>query len=157
MRGSVLIAASSTSSGLSDISPSCLHLSLKMRWHCTSFTRQLNFVISSCCTSSRVISFGKFAFEGLLQNEFGDQPYGSRWSYYGYQSMDPELSKWTNLLALGLYPFVFHALAFVFTFLHTRPRSFWTRFDSEAKRAERVARARLEPPPGSSAPPTQQL
>jgi len=104
-----------------------------------------------------IISFGKFAFEGLLQNEFGDQPYGSRWSYFGYQSMDPVLSKWTNLLALGLYPFVFHALAFVFTFLHTRPRSFWTRFDSEAKRAERIARARLEPPPGSSAPPAQQL
>lgn len=67
----------------------------------------------------------------MLENEFGEAPHGSEYSYYASQSMDPKLSKWTNLLALAVFPLLFHALASLFTYLHTRPQSFWGRFDTQ--------------------------
>lgn len=84
----------------------------------------------------------KYAFEGLIQNEFRGA-LGSTWSWYQDQSLDPNFSRWTNLLALGVYPFLFHALASAFTFLHTRPQSFWTQFDSASAKEAREQRARL--------------
>lgn len=91
------------------------------------------------------ISFGRFAFEGLIENEFG-QPTGSQWNWYTRQSLAPNFSKWTNLLALCVYPLGFHVIASLFTFLHTRPKSFWTKFDSPAKRLATEQRAQLLEP-----------
>jgi hypothetical protein len=51
------------------------------------------------------ISFGRFAFEGLIENEFG-QPTGSQWNWYTRQSLAPNFSKWTNLLVCN-HPYLF--------------------------------------------------
>jgi len=90
------------------------------------------------------LSFGKFAFEGLLENEFNDAPVGSEFNYYMRNNLDPNLSRWTNLLILAVYPLIFHVGAALFTFLWTRPQSFWTQFDSRSRRAKRTRKARLE-------------
>eukprot|EP00965_Chrysotila_dentata_P076119 2514911-Pleurochrysis_carterae.AAC.4 len=73
------------------------------------------------------ISFGKYAFEAMLLNEFGTVPYGTEWNLYNsnLQSLDPTLTRWTNLLVLMVYPLIFHALAILASFLQTRPKSFW--------------------------------
>ena len=65
------------------------------------------------------------------------------------QSIDPALSRWTNMLVLMIYPVIFHALAFAFTFFHTRPKSFWRpvedflhrRFPKTFRRRENMAHA----------------
>lgn len=90
------------------------------------------------------ISFGKFAFEGLLENEFNDAPVGSEYNYYLRNNLDPNLSRWTNLLVLAVFPFLFHVGAALFTFLWTRPQSFWMRFESKRGHAARIAKARLD-------------
>jgi len=73
------------------------------------------------------LSFGKYALEGMLRNEFGTVPYGSQWNLFNsiLQSLDPTLSRWSNLLILMGYPFGFHLLALASSFLQTRPKSFW--------------------------------
>lgn len=93
-------------------------------------------------------------------------------------SMSPTFSKWTNLLALAAcasphsllpsthkylhspgrlpccsYPVGFHCIAALFTFLHTRPQSFWTALDSPARKLAREQRARLEEPKEGQAAP----
>jgi ABC-type Mn2+/Zn2+ transport system ATPase subunit len=90
------------------------------------------------------ISFGKFAFEGLVQNEFNDAPIGSEYNYYLRNNVDPNLSRWSNLIILAVYPLLFHCGAALFTFLWTRPQSFWTRFESRRGHAARIAKARLD-------------
>ena len=105
------------------------------------------FFLPSCLMPPLVnipyfISFAKYAYEGLLENEFRLQA-NSEWSWYQKQSLDPNFSRWTNLLVVALFPFLFHALASTFTFLHTRPKSFWTGLiDSETRKRIREQRAR---------------
>ena len=50
-----------------------------------------------------------------------------RWNLFNsiLQSLDPSLSRWSNLLILMGYPFGFHFLALASSFLQTRPKSFW--------------------------------
>ena len=39
---------------------------------------------------------------------------------------DTSLSKWQDLLILMVWPIIFHAAALLFSFAHTRPKSYWT-------------------------------
>jgi len=73
------------------------------------------------------ISFGKYGLEAMLRNEFGTVPYGTQWNLYSsvQQSLDPTLSRWTNLLILMVYPFALHLIALGCSILQTRPKSFW--------------------------------
>ena len=73
------------------------------------------------------LSFGKYALEALLRNEFGTVPYGTQWNLFNsvQQSIDPTISRWGNILILMLYPFAFHLLALLSSWLQTRPKSFW--------------------------------
>lgn len=97
------------------------------------------------------ISFGKYAFEAMLLNEFTVVPYGSQWTLYNsvLNSIDPSLTRWTNLLVLVAYPFIFHALALLSSFLQTRPKSYWApledrlheKFPNKFRRREDLAHA----------------
>jgi len=97
------------------------------------------------------ISFGKYAFEAMVDNEFATAPYGSEWTLYNsvLNSLDPSLNRWTNLLVLLVYPFLFHALALLSSFLQTRPKSYWApvedylhdKFPQKFRRRENLAHA----------------
>lgn len=92
------------------------------------------------------LSFGKYALEAMLQNEFATVPYGTRWSLFNsvQQSLDPTLTRWTNVAALLLYPFAFHLLALLSSLLQTRPKSFWAPLEDwlHAKLPSRFPHAR---------------
>jgi len=80
------------------------------------------------------LSFGKYAYEGLIKNEFATPQQGTMFLWYDslFHSLDPLLTKWTNLLILMIFPFIFHALALAFSFLNTRPKSFWKKWEDRA-------------------------
>jgi len=82
------------------------------------------------------ISFGKYGLDAMLRNEFSTIPFGSQWNLYGsvQNSLDPTFTRWTNLLILTLYPFLFHLLALLASILQTRPKSFWAPLEDRRTR-----------------------
>ena len=46
------------------------------------------------------VSFGRYAFEAMVSNEFATVPYGTRWNLFSsiQNSLDPTLSRWTNVV-----------------------------------------------------------
>ena len=54
------------------------------------------------CAAAYFLSFGKYALEAMLRNEFATVPYGSNWNLFDSvkQSLDPALSRWGNIAVL---------------------------------------------------------
>ena len=104
------------------------------------------------------ISFGKYALEAMLRNEFATVPSGTQ--YYLYHSvqhsLDPSLSRWANVAVLMVYPFAFHLLALLSSLLQTRPKSFWAPLeDWRHKKMPARFPARDVLARGGAAPPVQ--
>ena len=107
------------------------------------------------------LSFGKYALEAMLANEFATVPYGTQWNLFNsvQQSLDPTLSRWSNVAILMLYPFAFHILAMLSSLLQTRPKSFWAPLEDwlharmPSRFPQRDVLARAGAPPGPLVPP----
>lgn len=68
----------------------------------------------------------KYSFEGLEINEFSNcMSTGESEQIFFLPSYT--LDQWTNILIFMLYPPLFHAGALLGSFIHTRPKSFWTK------------------------------
>ena len=75
----------------------------------------------------------KYSYEGLELNQFTCMTNGDN-SYFF--TIDPTLNRWTNLIVFMVYPPIFHAIAVLASFLHTRPASFWANMCGCCKRKQ---------------------
>jgi hypothetical protein len=90
----------------------------------------------------------KYSFEGLEVNQFTCMTNGDNKYFF---TIDPTLDRWTNLIVFMVYPPIFHAIAVLASFLHTRPASFWADMCSCCKRTQAEA-ADDEPTSGAFSP-----